>query len=89
LRVIVVCLILVIISLQYTLWFGDDGLLEWLHLSKQLAEKNQQNKQSLAQNFAIAADIAELKRGEDGLEERARFDLGMVKQAEVYYQFAD
>ena len=88
-RVIVVCLILVIVGLQYTLWFGDDGLLEWLHLSQQLAEKNQQNKQSLSRNFTIAADIAELKRGEDGLEERARFDLGMVKQAEVYYQFAD
>ena len=88
-RVIVLCLVIVILSLQYKLWFGNDGLIEWMHLSKQLAEKNQDNKASASRNFSIATDIAELKRGEEGIEERARYDLGMVKQDEVYYQFSD
>ena len=43
----------------------------------------------MARNQAVEADIAELKSGEQALEERARYDLGMVKQGEIYYQVVD
>ncbi len=88
-RLIVVCLVLTLVGLQYKLWLGEDSLLQWIRLDKKLDDQTDENKKLVARNQAIEADIAELKSGEQALEERARYDLGMVKQGEVYYQFVD
>ena len=61
----------------------------WLHLEKKLAAQEDENKKLAARNRAIDADIKELKSGAQALEEQARFELGMVKEGEVYYQFVD
>lgn len=88
-RLIIICLIIMLIGLQYKLWIGEDSLLQWVQLDKKLETQQVENKRLLARNQAIEADIAELKSGDQALEERARFDLGMVKQDETYYQFVD
>lgn len=88
-RLFVLFLALVLLGLQYKLWFGEGSLLQGVQLDKKLAAQTSVNATLTAQNRAIEADIAELKSGDQALEEQARVDLGMVKQGEVYYQFVD
>ena len=88
-RMIVVFLVVTLIGLQAKLWVGDGSIAEWFHLEKKLAAQEEEHKNRLARNHALEADIAELKSGDQSLEEQARFELGMVKEGETYYQFVD
>ena len=88
-RVIVLFLIVSLLGLQYKLWLGDGSVMQWLHLEHKLDEQQEKNKKFLVRNQMIEADIAELKSGDQSLEEQARFELGMIKEGEVYYQFVD
>lgn len=88
-RMLGVALVLVLAGLQYKLWFGDGSIFQSMLLEKKLSTQEATNLKLAAQNRAIEADIDELKSGDQALEEQARFDLGMVKQGEVYYQFVD
>ena len=88
-RALILLLLLTLAALQYKLWLGDGSMMQWQQLKQQLAEQEDQNQKLAARNQAIEADIIELKSGEQALEEQARAELGMVKDGEVYYQFAD
>jgi cell division protein FtsB len=88
-RVVVICLIIILFGLQYKLWLGDDSLLHWMQLDRKLKAQTEENAKLLARNRAIEMDIMELKSGKQSLEEHARYDLGMIKQDETYYQFVD
>lgn len=85
-RPIVLCLLFALMSLQYKLWLGDGSVLQWLHLEDRLVVQEEENKKLASRNHAVEADILELKSGEQALEEQARYELGMVKNGEVYYQ---
>ncbi len=88
-RSIVVILILALIGLQYKLWLGDGSVLKWQQLEQKIVDQKKENKKMAARNRAIEADILELKGGEQALEEQARYELGMIKHDEVYYQFVE
>lgn len=88
-RLFIACLLFILLGLQYKLWLGDGSLLQWWALEGQLAEQQKENKKLLARNRALEADVMELKSGEQALEEQARFELGMVKEGEVYYHFVE
>lgn len=88
-RSIVIFLLFALISLQYKLWVGDDSVSQWVRLEKKLADEEEENKHLAARNRGIEADIISLQSGEQALEEQARAELGMVKEGEVYYQFAE
>ncbi|ARG99374.1 cell division protein FtsB [Legionella micdadei] len=88
-RSIIIVLILALIGLQYKLWLGDGGIFQWVELEKKLAVQETENEKLLARNRAIEADIIELKSGDQSLEEQARYELGMIKNDEIYYQFVD
>lgn len=88
-RPITIFLLLALAGLQYKLWVGDGSVLQWFRLENKLATEEQENKELIARNRALEADILELKSGEQALEEQARYQLGMVKDGEIYYQFDD
>lgn len=88
-RTVGLFLFLILLGLQYKLWFGEGNLLQQARLDKQLAHQEDVNNKLAARNLAVEADITELKSGDQALEEQARYDLGMVKQDETYYQFVD
>ena len=88
-RMVIIFLVVTLVGLQCKLWVGDGSIAQWLLLEKKLAAQEDDNKKLAANNHAIEADIAELKSGDQALEEQARFELGMVKEGETYYQFAD
>ena len=88
-RLSIIFLLLALLGLQYKLWLSDSSVRQLLHLKLKLATKVIENTKSAARNTAVAADIAELKSGDQALEEHARYELGMVKTGETYYEFID
>lgn len=88
-RPIIIILILALVGLQYKLWLGDGGIIQWIKLEKKLTTQEAENAKLLTRNRAIEADIIELKSGDQALEEQARYELGMIRNDEVYYQFID
>jgi cell division protein FtsB len=88
-RPIFIILIIALVVLQHKLWLGDGNLIEWVALDKKLKSHEQENTKLALRNQALEADIKELKSGEQALEEQARYELGMIKEDEVFYQFVN
>lgn len=85
-KIIAIILLVVLVLLQYRLWLGDGGIPEVLQLQDEV-EVVQQDVVSLKErNQALDAEVQDLKTGLDAIEERARSELGMIRQGEVYYQ---
>ena len=80
-------LLSLILLLQYPLWLGKGS---WPHLQKVEHEfqiQKQKNAELKVRNTAMEAEIQDLKRGYDAIEERARSELGMVKPKEILYEY--
>ncbi len=75
-----------ILALQYPMWFGKGGWLAARDLDRQLAMQRGANDKLKARNEALDADVRDLKTGSEAIEERARSELGMVRQDEVFFQ---
>lgn len=88
-RPLFILLIIALVVLQHKLWLGDGNLVQWVHLEQKLAEHQKENSKLAARNKGMEAEIRELKSGKQALEEQARFELGMIKEEEVYYQFVE
>ncbi|MBH9303891.1 cell division protein FtsB [Pseudomonas aeruginosa] len=83
-----VVLILALAGLQYRLWVGDGSLAQVRDLQKQIADQHGENERLLERNRILEAEVAELKKGTETVEERARPELGMVKDGDTLYQLA-
>jgi len=88
-RSIILILLLALAGLQYKLWLGDGSIMQWRNLQQKIAEQTKKNEKKQARNLAMEADIVELQSGDQALEEQARYELGMVKNEETYYQFVE
>lgn len=80
-------LVILLIVLLYDLWFSPGGLRKTAQLKKQIAEQTTQNNELQERNSILVAEIKALKENTNAVEVRARKDLGMVKNGEVFYQF--
>ncbi|MDF3936015.1 cell division protein FtsB [Pseudomonas citronellolis] len=81
-------LILALAGLQYRLWVGEGSLAQVTDLQKQIADQQGENQRLLERNRILEAEVAELKKGTETVEERARHELGMIKDKETLYQLA-
>ncbi len=88
-RLVSVILLLVLAGLQYKLWLGEGSILQRQELEKKIAMQKKNNELLISRNRAIEEDIVELKGGDQALEEQARYELGMVKKDEQYFQFVN
>ena len=75
-----------ILAIQYPLWLGKGGWLRVWDVDRQLDARHDKNLQLEQRNAALAAEVRDLKQGFDAIEERARYELGMVKGDEVFFQ---
>ena len=82
-------LIALLILLQYPLWIGKGGWLRVWDVDRQLQQQKAANHQLEVRNAGLDAEVRDLKQGYDAIEERARFDLGMIKQDEVFVQIPE
>lgn len=86
---IIISLAIILVVLQYKLWFDDNGISRYWHLKKDIGVQLAQNDTLKHRNEMLKAEIKDLKQGQEAIEERARNDLGMVKQGEVFYQVVE
>ena len=78
-----------LVAIQYPLWLGKGGWVRVWDVDRQLQAQRSQTEALQARNDALAAEVRDLKQGLEAVEERARFELGMVRQDEVYVQIVD
>jgi cell division protein FtsB len=88
-RWIPLTLAVLILLLQYPLWFGKGGWFKVWELSREVETQKEQTRQAQARNAVLDAEVRDLKQGSDAIEERARSELGMTKRGEVFFQTDD
>jgi cell division protein FtsB len=88
-RWLTLALLVLIALLQYPLWIGKGSWLKVWDLSRQIDKQVEVNNGLKARNDGMDAEVRDLKQGFAAIEERARSELGMVKQDEVFYQVMD
>ncbi len=79
-------LLALLIWLQYKIWLQDGGVPEVLQLQQEVEQVKGEVQQLQERNASLDAEVKDLKKGLDAIEERARSEMGMIKQGEVYYQ---
>lgn len=79
-------LLILLVFLQYRLWFESGGILDLFRLKKQLAAEQVQNEIIKKRNQHLLLQIENLQKNQDAVEMRARQDLGMIKKDETFYQ---
>lgn len=84
-----IALITLLVMLQYPLWIGKGGWLKVWDADRQLQQQRESNKALEVRNAGLDAEVRDLKQGYDAIEERARFELGMIKQDEVFVQIPE
>ena len=82
-------LVALIVLIQYPLWLGKGGWLRAWQLDRDLQNQRSQNKKLDARNAALAAEVRDLKQGIEAIEERARYELGMTRPDELFFQYQD
>jgi cell division protein FtsB len=85
-RLLTLLFITLIILIQYPLWFGRGGWLNVFDLQKKYQAQRAVNLELDRENDALRAEVNDLKRGTDAIEERARDELGMIKKDEVFFE---
>jgi len=85
-RKLILFLVILLVYLQYRLWLGNGGLLELWNVHLDVETQRAENVRLRERNEALNAEVVDLKHGLDAVEERAREDMGMVKQGETFYQ---
>lgn len=85
-RILALALAALILLLQYPLWLGKGGWLRVWDLDRQVRSQQERNAGLQRRNEVLDAEVRDLKQGVDAIEERARYDLGMIKQDEIFFQ---
>ena len=85
-RLLIAVLFLLLLLLQYRLWVGEGSLAEVSNLKREITTQRAELDRLKERNQALQAEVADLRKGLDAIEERARSELGMIKQGEIFYQ---
>lgn len=70
----------------FKLFYSDESIVTYLSLQEELIKQRAANKEKSAINLSLYAEVDSLKKDYIAIEERARNDLGMIKEGEVFYQ---
>ncbi len=82
-------LIVMLVVLQYRLWVGEGSLAELYLLKEDIELQRAELQQMRRRNQALQAEVNDLKKGLEAIEERARNDLGMIREGEIFYQIIE
>lgn len=88
-KLLAAVLLALLASLQYPLWMGKGSWLTVRDLDRRVERQRDHNARLRARNAALDAEVRDLKQGTDAIEERARAELGMIRQDEVFFQVLD
>jgi len=88
-RLLALVLVLLIAAVQWPLWAGKGGWMRVWELDQQLKAQRRANDALRVRNAALEAEVRDLKNGFEAIEERARSELGMIAQDEVFFQLLE
>ena len=88
-RLLAFALAALTVLIQYPLWFGKGGWLRVAELEREVQAQRDRNAALTARNAVMDAEVRDLKDGLDAVEELARFELGMVRKDEVFFQIVE
>jgi cell division protein FtsB len=88
-KLLALSLTALILLIQYPLWLGKGSWLRVWEVERQIRAQREVNRQLHARNGALDAEVRDLKVGLEAIEERARSELGMVKQNEIFFQILE
>ncbi|MFN2309926.1 MAG: cell division protein FtsB [Gammaproteobacteria bacterium] len=88
-RWLILILIVLLLGTQYRLWVGRGSLAEVRDLQRAVDAQREENARLAERNATLEAEVSDLKQGLEAVEERARSELGMIKDDEVFYQIVE
>lgn len=88
-KVLAAALVLLLLGLQYRAWFGDSGYFAAAALKEQLRIQERRAERHVQRNRRLKTEVMALRQGQTAVEARARADLGMIKEGEVFYVVTD
>lgn len=88
-KLLIPMLIILFVVLQYKLWVGEGSLAEVATLERDIEVQQQAIEEMKKRNMAMQAEIDSFKNDQEAVEARARSDLGMIREGEVYFQIPD
>jgi cell division protein FtsB len=88
-KILMFIMLLLIGHLQYRLWFGDASIGQIKVYQQRLDELKIQVTEKQERNQALYAEVLDLRKGQEAIEERARDELGMIKEGETFFQVID
>lgn len=88
-KTLVAVLIIVLVALQYRLWVGEGSVAHVVRLKDQIKVQQTENDRLRERNRLLAAEVESLKNGTEGIEARARSQMGMIKEGETFFMIVD
>jgi cell division protein FtsB len=82
-------LIILFLVLQYKIWVADGGMPAVYNIGQQVDAQKKINAKLKERNQTLEAEVRDLKQGLEAVEERARSELGMIKEDEIFYQVVE
>ncbi|WP_086930158.1 cell division protein FtsB [Agarilytica rhodophyticola] len=84
-KFLLVTLTLIVLGLQYRFWVGDGSLAHVVRLNDDIERQQAENDRLKERNRLLAAEVEALKSGTEGIEERARHQMGMIREGETFF----
>ena len=88
-KLVFVILLALLIALQINIWVKKDGYKKMKEIENLIALQTIENENMTIRNNRLKEEIKDLKNGQDAIEEKARIDIGMVKEGEEFYLIND
>jgi cell division protein FtsB len=85
-RLITLALAALLLLIQYPLWLGKGGMIAVSDLKGQVELAQLRTDALKARNAKLDSEVRDLREGTGAVEERARLELGMIKQNEIFVQ---
>jgi cell division protein FtsB len=88
-KIMIAVLIVLLLSVQYRLWIGEGSIAHRVELQRKIIQQQGENDALRERNRILALEVDALKLGDDAIEERAREQMGMIKEGETFFMFVD
>lgn len=88
-KIAIAILIILLLGLQYRLWIGEGSMAHRVELQRKIEQQQAENDILKERNRILSLEVDALKNGLDAVEERAREQMGMVKEGETFFMIVE